>query len=54
MVLRIFAPCHLGLVFTVSGKFHGSLRAEVNDQAQKTKLGLSLLPVLSSLLQHEP
>ena len=54
VVLRISAFFYFGLVPAVSRKFHGSLRAEVADQAKKTKLGLSLLPVLSSLLQHEP
>lgn len=54
MVLKIFAPFHFGLVLAVSRKFHDSLRAEVADQAEKTRLGLSLLPVLSPLLQHKP
>lgn len=45
MVLKKYAPFHFGLVSVVSGKFHGSLRAEVADEAKKTRLGLSLLPV---------
>lgn len=52
--MKIFAPFHFGLVLAVSRKFHDSLRTEVADQAKKTRLGLSLLPVLSPLLQHEP
>ena len=45
MVLNIFSPFHLGLVLAVSGKFYGSLREEVADEAKKTRLGFSLLPV---------
>lgn len=48
----VVAPFHFGLVSAVSRKFHGSLRAEVVDQAKKRSL--SLLPVQSPLVQNEP
>lgn len=51
VVLKIFAPFHLGLVLDVSGKFYGSLREEAADEAKKTRLGLSLLSVLGPPLE---
>ena len=49
VVLKIFAPFHLGLILAVSGKFYGSLREEAADEAKKTRLGLSLLSMLGPL-----